>query len=110
MDEKQRKKLREIKSVNERIEFLTSEQIEITPEVIDLLGSDRYSLHGSFILPQDVYQLINQFAINLRIKSMLDPFCGSGDLIYHLSDSIQKKGVEQTGCPTITKQTIEIIQ
>lgn len=95
MDEKQRKKLREIKSINERIEFLISEQIEITPEVIDLLGSDRYSLHGSFILPQVVYQLINQFAINLSIKSMLDPFCGSGDLIYHLSDSIQKKGVER---------------
>ena len=95
MNEKQIKNLRDIKSLNERIEFLISEQIEITPEVIDLLDPGRYSLHGLFILSQDVYQLINQFAVNLSIKSMLDPFCGSGHLIYHLNDSIQKKGVER---------------
>jgi len=95
MNEKQIKKLRGIGSLNDKIEFLISEQIDITPDVIDLLGSDRYSLRDSFILPQDVYQLINHLAIDFGINSMLDPFCGSGHLLYYLDNSIQKKGVER---------------
>jgi len=95
MKEKQIKKLRKIGSLNDKIEFLISEQIDITPDVIDLLWSGRYPLRGFFILPQYVYQLINHLAIDLGINSMLDPFCGSGHLLYYLDGSIQKKGVER---------------
>ena len=95
MNDELRKKLKETASFEDKLVLLRSGQIEITPEVIRQLTSDRHFLSGWFGLPEDVYRLINSFALEFRSESVIDPFCGTGYLLYYMDDSIQKIGFER---------------
>ena len=93
MNEKQINELNNLDSIDSKIKFLVREQIEITPDVISLLNPNKYS--SIFTFPIEVSKLINQLMKEFGYKSILDPFCGYGYLLYYIDDSIQKIGMDR---------------
>lgn len=95
MNEGLRRRLREMASLEEKLSFLESERIALTPEMIRLVVSHGYAAGGWPGPSDDVYRIVNGLAVEFGATSVIDPFCGTGELLYYLDDSIRKIGFER---------------